>query len=384
MSVRLAVVFLLLFCPPMVLAEQKPWSLRKQVLLSQTIARGKVVSITDQVVAVTRTRLIKAYQAKVSVAEVVKGSLKDTSVLIHYRRHIGKTTPFPEVTIRPGKEYVFYLVSGERNRLEMVSPYFGAVRNYYGLMDDIRGVLAKRGKPHTRTKPLATPRTKPKPAAQPRPAPTIKIPKMTAPKPVKGMQAIARIEKDSLKGGQPIKLWLVLKNIGQKRQDLYFHTLDRFCTFEIFRIDPSATKLRAEDPKSPEPPRASAYVPLEKDSYIYTSIQLDRYIQFKAGTYQARVRVEIPALYAGQALGKSGWTGRVYSSWVRFQVTGKPPTQQKTWRRQGVCNDTHLGVLDHGRCKRCNSRTSSKTKELCVFCADELGICPFCCRKSED
>jgi len=395
MSVRLILLLPLLgllglpLAPTAALASERPWTLKKQVLLARTIARGRVIAVSDRVVTVTRDHLVKAYQARVKLAEVLKGELKGKELVVHYRRHIGKASAFPEVTIRPGKEYIFYLTRGKRNRLEMISPYFGAVRNYYGLTDDIRAVLKKLPPTKTKKKPVRKPdkpATKPKIKPKAKTRPRINIPAIKAPRPVGGLLAIARVEKATFKAGEPLKLWLVLKNVGQKKIDLYFHALDRFATFEIYRSGPDPAKLRAENPASPDPPRASAYVPLEKEAYVYTSVPLSELVKLKAGRYQARVRVEIPALYAGTKLGKTGWTGTLFSGWVTFEVTGKAPkaAARQSWRVKGHCNTTHLGSLDFGKCGRCGSRSSSKSKQLCVFCADELQVCPFCLKQADD
>lgn len=389
MSVRLLVIVSTLLGSTLAaspLLAAKPWTLKKQVLLSKVIVRGKVLSVSDKVVDVTRDYLVKAYQARVARAEVIKGKLDDAQFVVGYRRHIGKQTPFPEVTIRPGKEYVFYLLPGPDRRWVMISPYFGAVRNYYGLIADIRGALATLPRPAMARASRPAPRTAPRPERKPRvPARRrVEIPRPQPPKAVGGLLAITRVEKQQVAVGQPLKLWLVLKNVGERRLDLYFKTLDRFATFEIYRTSPEPAKLRAENPESPAPPIATAYVPLEKGSYVYTSVALSRFVKLTPGRYQVRVRVELPPIYGGKGLGKQGWTGVLHSGWAQFEVTGPAAKPRQSWRRPGTCEDTHLGALEHGTCGRCRSRSSSKSKKLCVFCADELGVCGFCLKKAGD
>lgn len=385
--------------------DDTPWPLALKVAKAKVIVSGEVKAISDRFVAVTRDHVAKAYEATIErVGEPLAGEAPARFV-VHYTRRIGLPTPFREVAFRQGKRYLFYLLPRAGGGFELTSPYFGAERSYHGLEAEVRAELRRlaRKAPPAKTAPPA----KPAPPAEPqpeRPARTQPQPPPAKPEPqakaegppppaagevVAGLQLIARLQH----GSQPApggKLWLIVRNTGRDARVLYVAELRHFCRLQIQRLgQPRDLPVRAPEGE-PAPPTRASFGTLAPGGYTYLQLDLAR-AQLTPGRYRARVTLDLPPAYRGEALGLDGWTGVARSGWVTIEITaaskgdakdkaqGARPAQR--WRLAGRCDGPHIGAGHPGHCQRCKGATRDARMQLCDDCAEHLDVCAAC-RKS--
>jgi hypothetical protein len=136
-----------------------------------------------------------------------------------------------------------------------------------------------------------------------------------------GLRASARVNRDIVQNDMRVSV--VVQNTSRKDQEIYYNStlMDYFTVFHIF--DQSGKKISVKYPRKSSVPSINArhFTPLKSNGFVLLPpFSLSQYVQLSSGKYTLYVEFHLPWEYAGESLGKEGWTGKIISNKVEIQI----------------------------------------------------------------
>ena len=423
-NLALATTLALLPLTPLGAQEGAQPEIAERIAASEYVVLAEVQSLAtvgEEVDAASET-IVKTYRATVKAFAVAKGTIRSDPFDVEYTKRIGVKTIFPEVTLRNGFKYAFFLSgTGKKGAFRVYDPYFGAVRLFSGTADEVTQAakaLAGRGKP-AGTEPddrvvAAVPR-QPDPVVPKQLDPVVpKQPDPVAPKqpdlatpespdPGTGEAPSPRAETaptpllvDGFKGrldgpalafasSGEARVWFVVENSSPESRAIFCGDLGPFLFVELRGAGGGEAVVRTVAAKRPAPTGRGPKTILAPGEAIYYPLDLGTLFDLGAGLHRIRAILDLPAEYATTGVGNRAWSGRLLAETVEVRIGGEgaavPRKEDSRFVRSGRCTEVHEATFEIGACARCSRPTSSRARVLCLACSHELGVCGFCLKK---
>ncbi|MDP7034574.1 MAG: hypothetical protein QF752_08780 [Planctomycetota bacterium] len=373
-----------LFLPIVLFAQDEDPSDR--IRYSDLIVSAEILKVDSQELEVGSEGILKAYRIRCQLQEVLAGPAPPTTFVVHAQRRVGSADQRKRVAWLAGRQYLFYLCwdSEHIGGYRLVNPDKGAERVFEGTVAEVKRLLrvaeTQRGSriensdsgsegARERTVPRASTRSD---------SVCLRI--------LSSWKEIDAVN-------EPALIWVRLIPIGQEAIRLSAGSWIEDLRVEVSLekspgvwklIEPHSTPDEARFPT--EPP----VIRLKGGQALDRAFDLRRlYPPLLPGRYRVSARIPVATfLENSEGSSHSGTTaGVIVSETIYLTIRSGRSVDASPDRvrfvRSGVCSGGHLEELIPGTCRRCEKKSRSKQRILCLFCARELGICGLCARQSK-
>ena len=357
-----------------------------RIRLSDLIVSAKIVKVDSQEIEVSAEGILKAYRIRCQLQEVLAGPAPPASFVVHAQRRVGSAGQRKRAAWLAGRQYLFYLCwdSAHLGAYRLVTPDGGAERVFEGTVAEVKRLLrmaevrvgskiegSETGSDGTREG--AVPRGSTR-------SDSVSLRILSSWK-----------ERDAV--NDPALIWVRLDPIGQEAIRLSAGSWIEDLRLEVsLEKSPGVWKL-IEPNSTPDESRSPTEPPVIR---LQDGQALDRLFDLRRlyppllpGRYRVSARIPI-AVFLEKLEGSSSpgaTSGEIVSEAIYLTIcSGRSEDtypDRVRFVRSGVCSGGHLEELIPGTCRRCEKKSRSKERILCLFCARKLGICGLCARQSK-